>query len=98
MVRRVVTCRCSARRTLRHRAGDEEAIQSRVQAGVEHSSDVAIGRDLGHKVAALAIARGKARRIRCQVDRQRSGRRTVAGYEPGRIHGPHVEALRARAR
>ncbi len=38
----------------------DEAIQSRLQAGVEHPSDVAVGRELGHKVAALAIARGKA--------------------------------------
>jgi membrane-associated phospholipid phosphatase len=38
----------------------EEAMQSRLQAGVEYPSDVAAGREIGRKVAALAIARGKA--------------------------------------
>jgi membrane-associated phospholipid phosphatase len=37
----------------------EEAMQSRLLAGVEYPSDVAAGRALGQKVAALAIARGK---------------------------------------
>jgi membrane-associated phospholipid phosphatase len=38
----------------------EEAMQSRLLAGVEYPSDVAAGRALGEKVAALAIERGKA--------------------------------------
>jgi membrane-associated phospholipid phosphatase len=38
----------------------EEAIRSRLAAGVEYPSDVAAGRELGQKVAALAIARGRA--------------------------------------
>jgi len=38
----------------------EEAIQARLLAGVEFPSDAAAGRDIGRKVAALAIARGKA--------------------------------------
>jgi membrane-associated phospholipid phosphatase len=38
----------------------EEAMKSRLLAGVEYPSDVAEGRALGQKVAALAIARGKA--------------------------------------
>ncbi len=38
----------------------EEAMKSRLLAGVEYPSDVAAGRALGQKVAALAIARGKA--------------------------------------
>ena len=47
------------------RAGDfaakaEEAAGSRVVAGVEYPSDVAAGREIGRKVAVLAIARGKA--------------------------------------
>jgi membrane-associated phospholipid phosphatase len=37
----------------------EEAMQSRVLAGVEYPSDVAAGRALGEKVAALAIERGR---------------------------------------
>jgi membrane-associated phospholipid phosphatase len=47
------------------RAGDfaakaEEAMRSRVLAGVEYPSDLAAGREIGRKAAALAIARGKA--------------------------------------
>ena len=38
----------------------EEAIQSRLLAGVEYPSDVAAGRAIGRKIAALAIARGHA--------------------------------------
>lgn len=38
----------------------DEATASRVLAGVEYPSDVAAGRVLGEKTAALAIARGKA--------------------------------------
>ena len=38
----------------------EEAMQSRLLAGVEYPSDIAAGREIGRKVAALAIARGKA--------------------------------------
>jgi membrane-associated phospholipid phosphatase len=38
----------------------DEAMKSRLLAGVEYPSDVAAGRALGQKVAALAIARGKA--------------------------------------
>lgn len=38
----------------------EEAIQSRLEAGGEDASDASAGRELGHKVAAIAIARGKA--------------------------------------
>jgi membrane-associated phospholipid phosphatase len=37
----------------------EEAIRSRLAAGVEYPSDVAVGRALGQRVAALAIARGR---------------------------------------
>lgn len=40
----------------------EEAIKARLQAGVEYPSDVAAGRVIGQKIAALAIARGKADR------------------------------------
>jgi membrane-associated phospholipid phosphatase len=38
----------------------EEAMQSRVLAGVSYPGEVAAGREIGKKVAALAIARGKA--------------------------------------
>jgi PAP2 superfamily len=38
----------------------EEAVQSRLLAGVDYPSEVAAGRDIGKKVAALAIDRGKA--------------------------------------
>jgi membrane-associated phospholipid phosphatase len=38
----------------------EEASRSRLLAGVEFPSDIAAGRDIGKKVAAAAIARGKA--------------------------------------
>jgi membrane-associated phospholipid phosphatase len=38
----------------------EEAMQGRLLAGVEYPSDVAAGRSIGEKVAALAIERGKA--------------------------------------
>jgi membrane-associated phospholipid phosphatase len=38
----------------------EEAMRSRLVAGVEYPSDVAAGRALGRKAAALAVARGKA--------------------------------------
>lgn len=37
-----------------------EAMTSRLMAGVEYPSDVAAGSEIGRKVAALAIARGKA--------------------------------------
>lgn len=38
----------------------EEAMRTRLLAGVEYPSDVVAGRALGEKMAALAIARGKA--------------------------------------
>ena len=38
----------------------EEAMQTRLLAGVEFPSDVAAGREIGRKVAALAIVRGKS--------------------------------------
>ena len=38
----------------------EEAMRTRLLAGVEYPSDVAAGRAIGRKAAALAIARGKA--------------------------------------
>jgi membrane-associated phospholipid phosphatase len=38
----------------------EQAMRSRLVAGVEYPSDVAAGREIGRKAAALAIARGKA--------------------------------------
>ena len=38
----------------------EQAMRSRLIAGVEYPSDVAAGREIGRKVAALAVARGKA--------------------------------------
>jgi membrane-associated phospholipid phosphatase len=38
----------------------EEAMRSRLVAGVEHPSDVAAGREIGRHVAALALAHGKA--------------------------------------
>jgi hypothetical protein len=38
----------------------EEAIRTRIVAGVEYPSDAAAGREIGRKVAALAVARGKA--------------------------------------
>jgi hypothetical protein len=40
----------------------EEAMQVRVTAGVEFPSEIAAGRAIGQKIAALAIARGKADR------------------------------------
>lgn len=40
----------------------EEAIQTRLLAGVEYPSDVEAGRMIGRKIAALAIARGKSDR------------------------------------
>lgn len=47
-------------RTAAFAARAEEAMQSRLVAGVEYPSEVAAGRALGQRVAALAIARGKA--------------------------------------
>ena len=38
----------------------DEATRTRLAAGVEYPSDAAAGREIGRKVAALAIARGKA--------------------------------------
>src|SRR5262249_52476694 len=38
----------------------DAATQSRLLAGVEYPSDVQAGRDLGAKIAALAIARGRS--------------------------------------
>lgn len=38
----------------------EEAMRSRLVASVEYPSDVAAGREIGRRVASLAIARGKA--------------------------------------
>jgi membrane-associated phospholipid phosphatase len=38
----------------------DEAIHSRLAAGVEYPAEVAAGRDIGRKTAALAIARGKS--------------------------------------
>ena len=40
----------------------EEAMQARLLAGVEYPGEVAAGRSIGQKIAALAIARGKADR------------------------------------
>ncbi|MBX6367613.1 MAG: phosphatase PAP2 family protein [Rhodospirillales bacterium] len=47
-------------RAVEFSARAEEAMRSRLVAAVEYPSDVAAGREIGRRVASLAIARGKA--------------------------------------
>lgn len=68
----------------------EEAIRTRLLAGVEFPSDVAAGRELGRKVAALAIERGRSD----GSDRVWSG---AVPQGPGRWTGANPVAPQAAA-
>ncbi len=75
----------------------EEAMQSRLLAGVELPHEVAAGRAIGQGVAALAIARGKADRSDIEVERQRAGRSgQLEGGQSDRAAGGKLATLVAR--
>jgi hypothetical protein len=75
----------------------EEAMKGRVLAGVEYPGDVAAGREIGRKVAALAIARGKADGSDAKWTGHGPDRPgQVAGQQSDRADGCLVATLGAR--